>query len=427
MVAKRKQFDNSEVLLTMMERATNLRNLKIHRCDRYLADTRFMQAIRAMRHLDRLYINVGKQESHQHVADLMHGLTSSLKTMEYPAVIDGDDPIPQALFHSLSKLQPQLETLCIAIQSLTPPTQPSPFLHVRVLDLTVTLGNSTTLEQLVSVFPRLQELSIFMYDSQLADVNNPSTEMVAARNAAAALQESGRGWPRLDRLGGLIADLYVLACPVSKLQLLNYYEDAHPAFCDVISRTRPSRVDLDLFCSAWLEVGAVLPTILVYGDERDPGAVTHLVVRLTVTASPPTPSSNMVVSRPKHTLSESRVCLCCHRRVQGTIAPFLQNSRVEYLHLAIGRMFSTDEIDEDFLTPRAVDAELKTTMDGIDVGYLVSSLVACGTCLRTVVLSLATRDQSVWTVDKVEGQRTWRRLDAYAGRMVVAREEAAVM
>ncbi|KAI0754598.1 hypothetical protein C8Q80DRAFT_376744 [Daedaleopsis nitida] len=152
------------------------------------------------------------------------------------------------------------------------------------------------LQDLVHLFPKVKQLTILMQECQHAGVTHSiAPEMVATRVAALALQGAGGGWPCLDVLSGFVDDFYVLAisCPVSRLFLQTYDPILHFAFVDVLSRTRPPRLSLGLYCHTQTpdDVNSdPARNMLVYGDEdvpdsnRGPGALatTHLPVRLTI-------------------------------------------------------------------------------------------------------------------------------------------------
>ena len=81
------------------------------------------------------------------------------------------------------------------------------------------------------------------------------------------------------------------------------------------------------------------------------------------------------------------------------------------------------DLDDRFFHPPDVPAELQTAMAKVDVPALVSKIAEGGTLLQIVVLSLSTREQSVWSISRDEGRPVLQRMDTYSGRLVVEREE----
>ena len=100
----------------------------------------------------------------------------------------------------------------------------------------------------------------------------------------------------------------------------------------------------------------------------------------------------------------------------------MQQSRLEYIHVAISELFYRGEILEDLLE-RYDNGTLGPAMASIDVAVLLSGLAAHGTYLRTVVLTMALRGQSVWSIDRVGKDKAIRRLDDYTARRLIEREE----
>ncbi len=81
--------------------------------------------------------------------------------------------------------------------------------------------------------------------------------------------------------------------------------------------------------------------------------------------------------------------------------------------------------DSDYLyEPSPVHPKLKETMASIDIATLAYALANSGPFLRTIVLSLASRERTVWTVDHRDRWHIGlRRLDPYTADQVVEREE----
>ena len=101
----------------------------------------------------------------------------------------------------------------------------------------------------------------------------------------------------------------------------------------------------------------------------------------------------------------------------------MRPSRLEYLHIALAELFTNTDLEDTVLDAQGANSKIAEAMTRIDVTELVSGLAAAGPCLRIVVVTLATRGQSVWTVTRGDGKPQVRRLDAYSGRQVIDREE----
>ena len=105
------------------------------------------------------------------------------------------------------------------------------------------------------------------------------------------------------------------------------------------------------------------------------------------------------------------------------------DSRLEYLHIAFAEFFMfTPEIDERVLRPRDIHPRCVEFIKEIDVDLLVQQVAAAATHLRVLVVTVATRDQSVWMVERREGARIPIRVeDMYSARQIIEREERAYL
>ena len=105
------------------------------------------------------------------------------------------------------------------------------------------------------------------------------------------------------------------------------------------------------------------------------------------------------------------------------------DSRLEYLHIAFAEFFMfTPEIDERVLRPRDIHPRCVEFIKEIDVDLLVRQVAAAATHLRVLVVTVATRDQSVWMVEQRGGARIPIRVeDMYSARQIIEREERAYL
>ncbi|KAI0741744.1 hypothetical protein C8Q80DRAFT_1274126 [Daedaleopsis nitida] len=169
------------------------------------------------------------------------------------------------------------------------------------------------------------------------------------------------------------------------------------AFVDIVSRTRPERVELHLVYAP--------EDPDAQGDTPAYGGVSHLLVHFVIEATPgPTPSTSDVLR---------------------TLAPFLANFS-QYDRLDIKLLLY--ELDEDSgVHGNAGESVVDAAMAAIDVAALVSGLAASEMHLQTIVLDRVpvTRAgyQSVWEIDKADGEQTLRKLGPEVRGQVFAREE----
>ncbi|RDX48822.1 hypothetical protein OH76DRAFT_1483618 [Lentinus brumalis] len=387
------------MLVQVISRATQLRRLYLRRCEALFTkqDTRFADAVSQLGHLRLLQVWVGR-EVHEYIRLMVLRLRSALKTLDLPH--EDDNQLGLHFPNEVAEHQPRLEKLHIGYSSLSSRWTPYPSLRI----LSLCIGDQRIdLRCISQTFPNLREFSFTAHIFEV-DVVNPSDQIAATRNASIALHRDGGGWRSLDYLHGTIGDLYALclACPVRRVGLGQYDYTSHLAYLDVISRTRPRRVDVMVYCSPWFQtVILASPSLFVYGTEStEPGAVSHMSLFVAV------PAEEVVTTR----------------MLIDTISPFLPTCQLEYLHVKIGEFFLRDE-SVYLLEPPPVHPKLQETMAKIDIAVLVSALATSGSSVRTIVLSPASRERTVWTVDRGDGRQVLRRLDPYTASQVVELEE----
>ncbi|KAI0693838.1 hypothetical protein C8T65DRAFT_744570 [Cerioporus squamosus] len=392
--------DVASMLIQVISGATQLRNLCLRRCEVLFTkqDTRFADAVSQLENLRLLQVWVGR-EVHENIRAMVLRLRSALKALTVPS--EDDHELGSHFPNELAERQPQLEKLRIRYSSLASSRwTPYPLLRILALSIDDQIINLQCISQ---TFPSLREFTIAAREFEY-DLENPSDEIAAVRNASIAFQKDRGGWTSLDYLHGSIGDLYALCltCPVRRVSLGQYDYTSHHAYLDVISRTRPRRVDMTIYCAPWFKTAIIaLPSLFVYGTGTvEPGAVSHMCLHATV------PAEEMVTTR----------------ELIDTIAPFLATCQLEYLHVKIGEFFIREESDYLHELP-PVHPRLQKTMANIDIAVLVSALAASGPSLRTIVLSPASRERTVWTVDRGDERQILRRLDPYTASQVVEREE----
>ena len=84
------------------------------------------------------------------------------------------------------------------------------------------------------------------------------------------------------------------------------------------------------------------------------------------------------------------------------------------------------ELDERILKPSDISEKVHKVIQEIDIERLASGIAAVGAQLRFVVVTAATRDQSVWAVNKTDvGQTISRVGNVFSAKEIIEREEDA--
>ena len=124
--------------------------------------------------------------------------------------------------------------------------------------------------------------------------------------------------------------------------------------------------------------------------------------------------------------ASSVLSLTCDTSAQETIASHVSGSALEYVHVGVAEFFMYPELDERILKPSDISEKVKTVIQEIDIERLASGIAAVGTQIRFVVVTAATRDQSVWAVNKTDvGQTVSRVGNAFSAKEIIEREEHA--
>ena len=118
--------------------------------------------------------------------------------------------------------------------------------------------------------------------------------------------------------------------------------------------------------------------------------------------------------------------LTCDTSAQETIASHVRDSTLEYVHIGFAEFFMYPELDERILKPSDISEKVQKVIQEIDLDRLASGIAAVGTQIRFVVVTAATRDQSVWAVNKTDvGQTVSRVSNAFSAKEIIEREEHA--
>ncbi|KAM5540763.1 hypothetical protein V8D89_005407 [Ganoderma adspersum] len=409
------EFDPND-LLEVLSRATNLRDVRIRWCDHLFtaqSDKRLSETLPQLQDLHRLEIWTRSVTTDPLVADTVLRLRAQLRILHFSS--DEDNQLPRDFPNLLAERQQSLHQLRICYPDLTS-TPWAPFASLRVLFLTLA-SKIPSLPHLAQIFPNLRELAVFAVGFEV-DFARPAPEHVRARSEALGFQACGGGWRSLDVLTTTtIGDPWVLclACPVGSVRLGNYDVGGHAAFVDVVSRTRPRKVTLHLACASYCIRPESEPSIFLFprpNPSKDGGAgalgATHAVLPFTIASFSQGQTTSAIID---------------------VINSHISDSRLEYLHVAFAEFFMfSPEIDERVLKPRDIHPRSVEAIKEIDVELLVQQVAAAATHLRVLVVTVATRDQSVWTVEQREGARIPTRVeDTYSARQIIEREERAYL
>ena len=107
----------------------------------------------------------------------------------------------------------------------------------------------------------------------------------------------------------------------------------------------------------------------------------------------------------------------------------IRDSRIEYLHVAFAEFFMfSPEVDERVLKPRDIHPGCVKVIEDIDVDLLVREVAVAAACLRILVITIATRDQSVWMIERHGEARVPTRLEnMWSAKQIIEREERAYL
>ncbi|KAI1783567.1 hypothetical protein LXA43DRAFT_321132 [Ganoderma leucocontextum] len=408
------EFDPND-LLQVLSRATYLRDLRIRWCDHLFTANSALGlpvTLPQLQDLHRLEIWTRQNTTDPLVAKTVLRLRTQLHNLQFSS--DADNQLPHDFPNLLAVRQQSIHRLRICYPDLTSIPW-APFTSVRVLFLTI--GNKLpSLPHLAQIFPNLRELAVVAVGFEV-DFGHPAPEHVKARQDATAFQNSGGGWKSLDVLTTTtIGDPWVLclACHVRSVRLGNYDVGSHAAFVDVVSRTRPKKVTLHLACAQYCAKPESEPSIFLFPADPSNKAVaslqrvTHAMLPFTISSFWQDQTTSAIVD---------------------VIVSHISDSRLEYLHLAFAEFFmASSELDERVLTPRDIHPHSVKVIEDINVDLLVLEVAVAGPHLRVLVLTLATRDQSVWMIGNLSegvGKRISRVQDPHSAREIIEREERA--
>ncbi|PIL35055.1 hypothetical protein GSI_02842 [Ganoderma sinense ZZ0214-1] len=408
-------FDPND-LLEVLSRATYLRDLRIRWCDHLFtseSNKRLPETLPQLQDLRRLEIWTRRVSTDPLVADTVLRLRSQLRILQFSS--DEDNQLPRDFPNSLAERQTSLHRLRICYPDLTS-TPWVPFPSLRALYLTIA-NKLPSLPHLAQIFPNLRELAVFAVGFEV-DFAHPAPEHVRVRQEALAFQKTGGGWKSLDVLTTTtIGDPWVLclACPVGSVRLGNYDVSNHEAFVDVVSRTRPKKITLHLACATYCVKPMPNPSIFLFpgGDpSKDGGAgrqgATHAVLPFTIASFWEGQTTSAIID---------------------VINSHISDSRIEYLHVALAEFFMfSPEIDERVLKPRDIHPRSVKVIEEIDVDLLVHEIAMAAAHLRVLVVTVATRDQSLWMIERRGEARVLIRVESLcSAREIIEREERAYL
>ncbi|OJT03866.1 hypothetical protein TRAPUB_5457 [Trametes pubescens] len=377
--------EDRETFADVLTRCTNLRKLELRWCDALLMEEHVVpEAISPLPNLTYLSAIMYKdsKESQTLLLRMVANMKSSLHSLHLPMIEDGLSKVE--VLQDLVMVHGNLEEFTLQFSTFTAPGVT--FSAVRDLHLTLE-ENVPRLRDLCSTFPSVRELSID-YHMHLGETPPDNTENSHLGD--------GSCWPSLDRLRASTSIIRILGivCPVRRLDLGYYDSDLHDKIAETVSRLRPSKFTLNLYCAADWAAPRAHPSLLLHGS-GDAG-VRHLFVKTTFSSSR-SPTTQDFMN-------------CIH--------PLLLTARVELLHVAISELFTSDDPDEIVDPPMKVNPDVPT----IDAEALAVDWAQACASIRTVAVTIALVGHTVWSVDRADGEARVVKLGAFEGRRVLDQE-----
>ncbi|RPD71623.1 hypothetical protein L226DRAFT_573815 [Lentinus tigrinus ALCF2SS1-7] len=389
----------STLLLRVLQRAKLLRRLFISWADAVIdANPEIPSAISRLPALESFEAAPFSEDTHATISDILANMDSRLKFLSLRTGLDSDDL--EWLYDVPRVLAPHLEHL--EELRLASPDGRTPAIRSRTLN---TLRVAINKEQprpseLSQAFPNLRNLIIS------ADAINenpfkavPEDRYDTLRNYRVVEQTGNRVWPSLDTLRGKVAPLYVLGltCPVRRLELKKYRSSRHHMAVEVLRYACPSKLILGIQSVEALTMGHGEASLLV-PQSPDRPHVTHLTIRLD----------------PKDVAPSTQDLL-------DDFIPFLQRSKVEYLHISIPKDIGEHGELEDhwFIYGPARECAL-----ALDLDLLRDGIIGAVASLRVLAFTVVVRGKMLWTVDRSGGSPTTTEVEAVVAKGLIRCEEA---
>lgn len=122
----------------------------------------------------------------------------------------------------------------------------------------------------------------------------------------------------------------------------------------------------------------------------------------------------MTLSLCTHTESDAFV----HQ--QNWILPLLRTARVELLHIAVFKHFESDSDDPQDILDSSVEGSLSG--QEIDAEAVAGDVARACVSIRTVAITTALSGNTVWSVDRADGEVRIVKLGAFEGRRLFDQE-----
>ncbi|KAI0354844.1 hypothetical protein OH77DRAFT_365045 [Trametes cingulata] len=392
--------EQKNAVVNVFRHCVNLADLRLQWCDLLLIeDPRVPEAVSALPALSKfdVWLYRGEEVDVQHILRrMLSNMKHSLRRLHLPLNLR-DDHVP-AFLEEVARVHGGVEDFLFDFYHFAAPPGLS-LSHVRTLHL-VLEGTVPRLADLYAAFPNVRDLHITPYISlpslafQDGDPNQPG----------GALQTESAMWPSLDSLVTTMHVIYALGlfCPVRTLNLSHYERDFHRHIAEVISRLRPRKLTLDLFCDPDWEAPRADHKLFLHNSGK--AGVRHLFLKLSYT--------NLGLRGAEHILRSLR--------------PLLSGGPVELLHVALSQFFHSNDPDEivagpPFGSPPPREGAEPTLQ--VDVEAVARAMAEVCPRLRCVAVTVAYVGHAIWRVDRSDGRVDVLKLDLYEGRRLLEREE----
>lgn len=299
----KKPCEDREKFAQVLAHCTNLKKLTLQWCDGLIMDEPVVpDAISALPNLAHFSAIMYKdsKESQAVLLRIVASMKSPLRALHLPMVEDGLSKVE--VLQDLARVHGSLEDFTLQFSTFTAPGVIFP--AVRDLHLTFE-QNVPQLRDLRRTFPSVRELSID-YHMHLGETPPDGT-------VGTGTYDDESCWPSLERLRAsvLIIRALGIVCPVRRLDLGYYDSDLHDKTAETVSRLRPSKLTLNLYCAPDWATPRAHPSLLLHGS-GDTG-VKHLYVKTTFSRTHAPATQDFIVSirgRSQITIRDSNPISC---------------------------------------------------------------------------------------------------------------------
>ncbi|KAI0365362.1 hypothetical protein BV20DRAFT_1028309 [Pilatotrama ljubarskyi] len=392
--------EQKQDLISVLRRSVNLAELHLQWCDVLLTgDPRIPEAISLLPSLAMFNVWMYQAEDTTLQAILRRMLMNMkhpLRRLYFPLSLRGDS-LP-AFLQEVASAHGGLEDFFIGFYDFVAPMGMS-LPHVHTLRLLLE-GTTPPLADLYAIFPHVRDLHITSHVH--SGLPSLSFQDIDSERPGGTLRSERSMWPSLNSLTTTIGVIYGLGldCPVRALDVSFYEREYHNNIAEVVSRLRPRKLNLDLFCSPDWEPPRAEPCLLLYNSGK--AGVRHLFLKISysVAYSPET------------------------RHVLNNLQPLLSASHVELLHFAMAEYFHSNDSEEIVAGPpyKSISQDGSEHRLTVDADAIARALAEICTSLRCIAITIAQVGHAVWRVDRTNGGVEVVKLGSYEGRRLLERE-----